>query len=292
MKKTDLGKVRTSIATPANIVPQSGGTLNRLLAVESVKHRFEEILGKKAPGFISSILSATQANQYLAACDPMSVISSAVIAASLDLPINSSLGFAHLVPYSGKCQFQLGWRGFVQLAARTGQYKTLNVTEVYEGEVKSSNRFTGFMEFDEEGKKSNQVIGYVAYLEMKNGFQKWCYMTRAQMEAHGKRYSKSYETPTGKWKSDFDAMAKKTVIKMLLSKWGMMSVDIQRAIDYDQAVVAEDSSIVYSDAPVNEAIDVPNAIPAPSSESAPSKPTEEKKQPGLAGGLPEEEAPF
>ncbi len=253
MTTTSLEKVNKALSAPVTnqTANTTSMTLKGLLGSDNIKKRFEEVLGKKAPGFISSILTATQANPKLAQCDPMTILSSAAIAASLDLPINSSLGFAHLVPYSNKCQFQMGWRGFVQLAARTGQYKTMNVTEVYEGEVKESNRFTGFMDFDETGKKSDKIVGYVAYLKMINGFEKWCYMTREQVEKHGRTYSKSFTN--GRWQTDFDAMAKKTVIKLLLSRWGMMSVDIQQAIDYDQAVVEKlDGNPTYIDVGVGE----------------------------------------
>jgi recombination protein RecT len=181
------------------------------------------------------------------------------MAASLDLPINTNLQFAHLVPYRRSangpkvCQFQMGWRGFVQLAIRTGQYKTMHVTEVYKDELKSWNALTGEIEFTpqnewklrEKGKPAD-IIGYVAFLKLMNGFEKYFYMTRQQCEAHGRRYSKSYST--GQWTKDFDAMAKKTVIKLLLSKFGIMSIDMQKAIESDQAVIHEDGSLDYVDA--------------------------------------------
>lgn len=248
-KTVNTEKTKDLVTKGGETELKPGMTLKALLATNTVKSRFEEVLGKKAPGFISSIITATQINPALSACDPRTVLSAAAIAASLDLPINSSLGFAHIVPYSGKAQFQLGWRGFVQLAQRTGLYKTLNVTEVYEGELKANNRFTGLMEFDPDGKKSNVVVGYVAYMKLLNGFEKWLFISRTDAEAHGKKFSKTYDNPNGQWRKDFDAMARKTVIKALLSKWGPLSTDIQmqKAIDADQAVIDEDGKTLYVD---------------------------------------------
>ena len=244
--KSQTDKVKEALA----LAPQSvaGLTLKALLQSTDVRGRFEDMLGKKAAGFISSILSAVSLNKALATADPKTVLSAAAIAASLDLPINGNLGFAYIVPYKGQAQFQAGWKGFVQLAMRTGLYKTMNVAIVHEGELKESDPFRGTMEFDHAGKKSDVVIGYVAYFRLLNGFEKWFYMTKAQAEAHGKRYSQSYNSDMGQWKKNFDAMALKTVIKQLLSKWGILSIEMQRALTYDQAVVDEQEKPTYIDA--------------------------------------------
>lgn len=203
---------------------------------EDIKTRFREVLGAKSAGFLSSVLSAVNTNSALKECNPMSILSSAMIAATLDLPINSSLGFAYIVPYSGVAQFQVGYKGLIQLCIRTGQYKTMNVSEVYEGELKNYNRITGEIELDITAKVSDKVIGYVAFFRLINGFEKYLYLTREEVERHGKRYSKSFANPKGRWQQDFDAMARKTVLKMLLSKYGIMSIDLQRAVVADQAV--------------------------------------------------------
>lgn len=229
---------------------QTGQSLEVLLNKENVKKRFEEILGKKAPGFMSSIISATKANPRLRAANPNSILSSAVIAATLDLPINQNLGFAHIVPYSGEAQFQMGWKGFVQLAIRTNQYRSMNAAPVYEGELKSYNRITGEIEFDLTAKKSDKVIGYVAFFKLINGFEKYFYMTIDEVRAHGRRYSKSFDT--GNWKTNFEPMALKTVIKLLLSKWGILSIEMQTAMEADQAIVnarGEGFEFDYKDAP-------------------------------------------
>lgn len=224
-------------------------TLQGILTQENVRKRFEEILGKKSAGFISSVISATKSNQKLALCDPNSVVSSAIIAATLDLPIQPNLGFAAIIPYTTEvegqpksvAQFQMMYRGFIQLAMRTGQYKTMNVCEVYDGELVSENRFTGEYVFDSSKKKSDKVIGYTAYFKMVNGFEKCVYWTNEKIHAHAKRYSKTYTHKNGKWNTDFEAMASKTVLKLLLSKYGILSVDmqLQQAIIADQGVIKD-----------------------------------------------------
>ncbi len=225
--------------------------IKALISEQSVRARFEEMLGKRAPAFLSSIISAVSLNKQLAACDPMSVISSAAIAAAMDLPINASLGFAHIVPYNGVAQFQMGWKGFVQLAMRSGQYRTINATAVLEGQIKSHNQFTGEMEFTSES-TSDKVIGYVLYFALLNGFEKYFYMSHPAVERHAKKYSMSYKKGFGVWVDDFEAMALKTVVKLGLSKYGILSVDMQRAVEVDQAVVNDDGEPNYIDAESRE----------------------------------------
>ena len=230
-------------------------TLKSMLGNDNVKARFQEILGKKAPAFISSILSVANSNTLLQKADPKTVMNSAVIAATLDLPINPNLGFAYIVPFGGQAQFQLGYKGFVQLAMRSGQYKTINVREVYEGEIVSENKFTGEYEFGE--KTSDKIVGFMSYFKLTNGFEKFLYMSREELEAHGKKYSQTYKRGGGLWASDFDAMCKKTCLKMLLSKYGILSIEMQRAQTFDQSIVKsdlingniEDADIDYNDNP-------------------------------------------
>lgn len=239
-----------------------------MLAGESVKQRFKEILGQKAPGFISSILSVTNSNALLQKAEPTSIMNAAVIAATLDLPINGSLGFAYIVPYSGQAQFQIGYKGLVQLAMRSGQYKTINVSEVYEGEIKSVNRFTGEYEFGD--KTSDKVVGYMAYFKLINGFEKYMYMTKEEAEKHGKKYSQTFKRGTGLWASEFDTMSKKTVLKMLLSKFGILSIEMQRGIQFDQSVVHGDINNI-EEATAEYVDNEPAQI-------EPAKPTEEEMQ--------------
>lgn len=241
-----------------NQVTTKKTTVATILSQDVVKSRFNDILGKNANAFMSSIISATKSNPSLGDCEPQSVISSAVIAATLNLPIQSNLGFAHIVPYNQKdqngnqvkvAQFQMGYKGFIQLALRTAQYKNINASEVYEGELINHDRITGEVELDTKKKRSNKVIGYVAYFKLINGFEKMLYLTKEQVEGHGSKYSKSYSNKYGRWQQDFDSMALKTVIKMLLSKYGILSVDMQTAITVDQAIIkdADTMEVEYVD---------------------------------------------
>jgi recombination protein RecT len=228
--------VSKAVTKQAEKQPVPAARLKFLLSEQSIKARFEDVLGKRAPAFLSSIVSATSANRALAECDPMSVISAAMIAASMDLPINPSLGFAHIVPYKGVAQFQIGYKGFIQLAMRSGQYKTINLTPVREGELKRWDRFTGEMVFDATA-TSDVVVGYLLYFKLLNGFEKYFYMTREEIMAHGKEYSASFKKGFGMWVDDFDAMALKTVAKLGLSKFGILSVEMQKAVHFDQGAV-------------------------------------------------------
>ena len=222
-------------------VPQ----LKTLLGRDEVKNRFQEIMGKKAPGFISSILSLTNGNAQLQKAEPHSILNAAVVAATLDLPINPNLGFAAIVPYKNTAQFQLQYKGLVQLAMRSGQYKTINVSEVYEGEIKNVNRFTGDYEFGE--RTSDMVVGYMAYFKLVNGVEKYSYMTVDEIKEHAARYSKTYQRGDGVWKDNFDAMAKKTVLKLLLSKFGILSIEMQRAQTFDQSSIKSDLTVTDVD---------------------------------------------
>lgn len=225
--------MKKEITKAPGLVP--GERLNQLLERVDIRKKFEDMLGSKAPGFISSILSLTNANSALKTSDPMSIISSAAIAATLDLPVNPNLGFAHIVPYSGIAQFQMGWKGFVQLAIRTGLYKTMNAAEIYEGELVTYNRITGETMIDESQRKSDKIVAYAAYFRLTTGFEKYLLMTVEQVTNHAKRYSKSFSRTNSPWQNNFEAMALKTVLKLLLSKYGVLSIELQKAIEFDQA---------------------------------------------------------
>ena len=214
---------------------------------ENVKKRFADTLQKNPSAFLSSIISLVSSSTNFDGVDPNTIMMGAMQAATLDLPINPNLGFAYIIPYSGKAQFQLGWKGFVQLALRTGQYKTINTTEVYEGQLISRNRMTGEVVILEESKTSDKIVGYVAYFRLNNGFEKSHYMSMDELIAHGKRYSKSFGRLDGPWKTNQHAMMLKTPLKLLLSKFGILSVQMQQAITADQAVVTEneDGEISY-----------------------------------------------
>lgn len=224
---------------------------------ESVMKNLRAMLGSKAQGFATSVLSAVNNNRLLQSADPESIYTSAMVAASLDLPINPNLGFAAIVPYGRAAQFQIMTRGIIQLAIRSGQYSRITNSIVYEGQLVKQDPFTDDYEFDFNAKKSDKVTGYVAYFRTVGGFEKFFYMTKEEVEAHGRKYSKSFSS--GVWKSDFDSMALKTVLKLLLSKFGILSVEMQRAITLDQAEVkGEINSIEDIDAIEVNYVDNPN----------------------------------
>lgn len=223
-----------------NIVAQKEAkTVKGMLETPAFKNKFKEMLGKKSAGFISSIIAVTNSSNYLMKADPATVIGAAAQAAMLDLPINQSLGFAYIVPYKGAAQFQLGYKGYIQLAQRTDKYVDIGSATVYEGELETKNRLLGRFEFGE--KTSDKVIGYLAYFKLKNGFEKYLFMTIDEAQKHAQKYSQNYKGGTDKWGvADFNVMAEKTVLKRLLSKFGPLSIEdvhMAQAVSNDGAVI-------------------------------------------------------
>lgn len=212
-------------------------TVKSLLSQDNVKSKFQEILKDDANGFMANLAVLVNNSGALQKCDPMTVISAAIVSASLKLPLDPNLGFAAVIPYGDKATYQIMTKGILQLAMRSGQYKTINVTEIYEGELISEDRLKGEYEFDFKTRKSNKIIGYAAYFSLLNGFEKTVYWDIEQVDNHGKRFSQTYKKGSGLWKDDFNSMAKKTVLKNLVSKWGILSIEMQKAIKFDQAVV-------------------------------------------------------
>jgi recombination protein RecT len=211
--------------------------MNAMLDGEKMRGRFDELLGKRAPQFISSVVSLVNADKNMQQAfyeSPMSVIQSALKAATFDLPVDQNLGYAYIVPFKNKgvmtATFILGWKGMHQLALRTGAYKTINVVDIREGELKSYNRLTEevdiVFEDDEEKREALPVIGYVGYYKLVNGAEKTIYMTIKQIESHEKKHRKGDYMGKG-WRDDWDAMARKTVYRRLIGKWGVMSIDYQ-----------------------------------------------------------------
>lgn len=220
-----------------------------------VQDKFREVLGRKAAGFTASLLSVVSTNDLLSQADPKSILNAAMIAATLDLPINQNLGFAYIIPYNDRksgmvlAQFQMGYKGFIQLSMRSGQFKTINVSDVKEGEIVSRNRLTGEIQFNwkDAGRDNLKTVGYVAYMSLINGFEKTLYMTAEELQNHGMQYSQSMKKGYGLWKDDFDAMASKTVIKFLLSKYAPLTTEMQTATLADQAVVKDNNEYEYVD---------------------------------------------
>lgn len=229
-----------------------GMTLKGFFSQDSVKAKFAELLGKKSTGFITSVMQVVSNNNLLAKADMNSIYQAAAMAATLDLIINNNLGHAWIVPYGNKAQFQIGWKGFVQLAQRTGQYKRINVVPVYQNQFESWNDLTEDLNAAFSTKGEGSVIGYAAYFSLINGFEKTNFWFRERVEAHGRRFSKSFSS--GPWVSDFDAMAMKTVLKSTLSKWGPLSIELQQALNSDGAVIedAAEGAYSYEDNPTNE----------------------------------------
>lgn len=225
---------RNQTQTPAR-------TIEDWVASENIKQKFQEVLDKGAGAFVTSILSLVKSTPQLAAADPKTILSAAMTAATLKLPISPNLGFAYIIPYGKEAQFQMGYKGYIQLAMRTGQYKTINASVVYEGQIEDIDFVTG--EIIRGKKKSDKVVGYVAYFELINGFSKTIYMTTEDMLRHAQTFSKSFSRSSSVWKTNFDAMGLKTVIKQLISKYGIMSIDMQSDlataissdVDYDRA---------------------------------------------------------
>lgn len=223
--------------------PQSVGDIMRSPGVTA---KLRDVLGndKVAAGFISSVVSVTSGNSALRKADPMTVVGAAMVAATLQLPIVPTIGLAYIVPYKGQAQFQISYKGLIELAERSGQFKNIIDEVVYEGQLVRKNKFTGDYVFDEDGRKSDKVIGYMARFDLINGFSKTIYWTIEEVKAHATKFSQSYrEGNTSPWKSDFDAMARKTVLKALFSKYAPKSIQMQNAIQYDQAVVKAPESV-------------------------------------------------
>jgi recombination protein RecT len=230
---------------------------------ENVKNKFQELLGKRAPQFITSVLQIVASNDLLSKAEPMSVFNAAAAAATLDLPINNNLGFAYVVPFNTKqsdgtyktlAQLQIGAKGFLQLALRSGQFTIVNTSDVREGEIKNHNRLTGQIEFEwiqnDKERLSKAVVGYVSYFKLLNGFEHTYYMTIEQLKQHGLKYSQTFKKGYGLWKEDFENMAKKSVLKLNLSKNAPLSIDMQRATAFDQSVIkdVETEDVEYVDA--------------------------------------------
>lgn len=214
--------------------------VKELVRADAIKSKFDDVLGKRAPQFISSIVNIVNSNQDLKNVDQTSVISSALVAASLDLPINQNFGYMYLVPYKGMAQPQMGYKGYIQLAQRSGQYKRLNAISVYKDEFNGWNPLTEELDYTPKFRdrdKDEHPIGYVGTFQLLNGFEKTVFWTRSMIDDHRQKFSKmsGKQKPSGVWATEFDAMALKTVLRNLIGKWGPMSVDMQTAfLDADE----------------------------------------------------------
>lgn len=280
----EANKIQKATAAPAAKASQTVNQLmNSILDGEGMRKRFNDLLGKRAPQFVSSVVSMVNADKTMQMAfyeAPMTVIQAALKAASFDLPIDQNLGYAYIVPFKNykkdigksvyEATFILGWKGMHQLALRTGAYKTINVIDVREGELESYNRLTeelkiNFIE-DEEERESKPVIGYLGYYRLVNGAEKTIYMSIKQIEAHEQKFRKGQNMGKG-WREDFDAMARKTVYRKLIGKWGVMSIDY-RTVGEGQQIADALAADAEQEKALDNAIDItpPESIDAETGE--------------------------
>lgn len=224
---------------------------NQTITNERTQEYLKNVLGEKKQEFVNNVTALVANNEMLQECEPMTVMYAALKATALDLPLDPNLGFAHVIPYRNnkkgvtEAQFQIGWKGISQLAIRSNQFKTINVTDVREGELKSRDRRTGYVTIewieDDVEREKKAIIGYLGYFKLLNGYEKETYWSIAELEKHGLQFSQTYKKGYGVWKDNFHAMAKKTVIKLMLNKGDApMSVQMQQAIKYDQSVILDE----------------------------------------------------
>ena len=283
MEANKIQKAAATAAPAAKASQTVNQLMNSILDGEGMRKRFNDLLGKRAPQFISSVVSMVNADKTMQMAfyeSPMTVIQAALKAATFDLPIDQNLGYAYIVPFknykkdTGKSVYEatfiLGWKGMHQLALRTGAYKTINVVDVREGELESYNRRTeevkiNFIE-DEEERESKPVIGYLGYYRLVNGAEKTIYMSIKQIEAHEQKFRKGQNMGKG-WREDFDAMARKTVYRKLIGKWGVMSIDY-RTVGEGQQIADALAADAEQEKALDNAIDItpPESIDAETGE--------------------------
>ena len=229
--------------TAAPMKQSMGAMINSILDQEGMRKRFNELLGKRTPQFLSAVVSLVNSDKKLTQAfyeAPLTVVQAALKAATFDLPIDPNLGYAYIVPFNNvrdgkkrmEATFIMGYKGMNQLALRSGVYKKINVIDVREGELKGYNRLTQEIEFefveDDNEREKLPIVGWCGYFQLMNGMEKTLYMTKEQIEAHEKRYRKGQYMGKG-WREDFNSMAAKTVFRKLIGKWGVMSIDYQTA---------------------------------------------------------------
>ena len=240
---------------------------------DGYKRMINNTLGdpRRAARFVTAVTSAVSTNPALSECDASTIVSAGLLGEGLNLSPSPQLGQYYLVPFKDRkngrtvCQFQLGYKGYIQLAIRSGQYKKLNVLPIKEGELVSFDPLDEDIEVrlieDENQREKAQTIGYYAMFEYTNGFKKAIYWSREKMESHAEKYSMGYKARKGFtfWEKDFDAMACKTMLRQLISKWGIMSIEMQKAIEGDMGVIGDNGKIEYVDTPAAEepAIEAP-----------------------------------
>ena len=243
-----------------SLVKTQKQTFSAFLSTDAMKKKINEMVGgEKGQQFITAIISAVSTNPQLAECDHSTILSAALVGQALNLSPSPQLGQYYMVPFNDNkrgckvAQFQIGYKGYIQLAIRSGYYKKLNVLAIKEGELVKYDALNEDIEVklieDEEEREKAPTIGYYAMFEYLNGFRKTLYWTKKHMEAHAEKYSMGYKAHKGYtfWEKDFDGMAYKTMLRQLISKWGIMSVDMQKAMESDMAEIKEDGTYEYVD---------------------------------------------
>lgn len=227
---------------------------NVTITNERTQEYLKQVLGEKRASFVNNVTALVGNNKLLQNCEPMSVVYASIQATANNLPLGNNLGFAYVIPYGKDAQFQMGYKGFIQLAMRSNQIRTINVRDVREGELKGEDFVTGEIEFEmlpyAEREKA-KVIGYMAFFETTYGFRKMDYWSVEKVQEHAKKFSKTYSAKGGVWQLHFDAMAKKTVLKQLIQKYAPMSIELQEAINSDQRVYNAEGDSDYADNPVD-----------------------------------------
>lgn len=233
--KNTQGTIAAAANAKAAPKPKSPSNIMRgILDNENTKKLLQDSLKENAGAFSASVIDLYNSDKYLQMCDPKQVFAECLKAVSLKLPISKQLGFAYVIPYKNVPQFQIGYKGMIQLCMRTGAYKYINADVVYKGEFVGADKLTG--EVDLSGEKiSDEVVGYFAYIETVNGFKKALYWSKEKVIEHAQKFSKSYNSANSVWKSNFDSMAIKTVLRNLLSKYGVMSVEMANAMQAEEA---------------------------------------------------------
>lgn len=226
---------------------QKNGTISNFLSTPAIKNKIAEMVGgDKSQGFITSLIASVSANQNLMSCSHSSILSSALVGASLNLPCSQSLGFWYLVPYKSNAQFILGYRGLIQLALNSGRFAKLNAMPIKKGELKKidllTEEFTFEMIEDIDQRDQTETVGYLAFFELLNGFKKMVFMTSAQTEAHAKKYSRSFNSQI--WKDEKDKMMLKIVVAKLLKGWAPLTPELVKAVEADEKESFEVDSVV------------------------------------------------
>lgn len=230
-----------------NVQSNTLAPLKKVLASPSVNDRLNEVLKDRKQGFVTSLLEIYRNSKLLQKANPVSVVQAAIVAATVDLPISPSLGFAYVVPYKDVAQFQIGYKGLIQLAQRSGQISRINCVAVPRGALKSYDPLTEDIDID-WSVEADEVEGYCAYLRLVNGFEKREYWPINKVRKHANRFSQAYRSGRGSpWQTDFDEMAKKTVLKSIIGKYAPMSIEMQTAVSKDQVVIDKDGEESFAD---------------------------------------------